>query len=416
MSALPVVGEASSESLTAHRREYAELVARVRDLIESCVPAGATVAVVSKGDADFLRLTGRVGWHFPQTQTGVYAGHHPADDVDAIARLETTREKGATFLVLPATAYWWLDHYYGFMRHVEARYRRVAERSDTAIVYSLEVVARESQPQVEHRHEAFIANVRAVAAGLLPSGARVIVATGGDDRLLGLGGPIGWHFPQRQGGYYAGDDPADSSRAVAHLELLRTAGAEYLLIPQTSHWWLERFPGFRAYLRQTYSLVTRQENVCTIYDLQEPSAYDEIVEAVREAAIATIPVGATALVASNGDARLLDLPHRYAWHFPHVEEGHPVGQLENDAHAITLIEDSRARGAGYLVLPRIVFWWLAHYADLARYLDSGFRRVRSDRRCIIYDLAISQPDPASSRTRRAAQRPTRATQNRRPNV
>src|ERR1700693_3028474 len=129
MSALPLVGESSNEGLTARRRDYAELVARVRELIESCVPAGATVAVVSKGDADFLRLSGRVGWHFPQTQTGVYAGHHPAGGADAIARLESTREKGATFLVLPATAFWWLDHYSGFMRHVEARYRRVAERS-----------------------------------------------------------------------------------------------------------------------------------------------------------------------------------------------------------------------------------------------------------------------------------------------
>jgi hypothetical protein len=413
----PAVVEATQEFEAPRTRDYAELVGRVRELVQSCVPEGATVAVVSKGDTQLLRLTGCIGWHFPRTESGVYAGHHPADDSDAIARLEKTRADGANFLLVPATAYWWLDHYAGFRRHLESRYRRVADSSDTAIVFSLEVVAAEPQPPVEYRRDAFIGNVRAVAAGLLPAGSRVIVATRGDDRLLDLGGPIGWHFPQLQGGYYAGDDPADSSSAVAHLELLRTAGAEYLLIPQTAHWWLERYGGLRNYLQQAYALVTRQENVCTIYDLQEAAAYDEIVEAVREAAVATIPVGATALVASNGDSRLMEVTDRHAWHFPQsADRGDPVGHLASDAHAIALLEELRAQGAGYLVLPRTVFWWLAHYADFARHLDSGYRRVRSDRRCIIYDLAINHPEPVHRRIGRMAPRPRRRTQDRRTNV
>jgi hypothetical protein len=241
----------------------------VRDLVQSCVPEGATVAVVSRGDGDLLRLVGRIGWHFPRTGSGVYAGHHPADDHDAIARLEATRADGANFLVLPATAEWWLDHYAGFKRHLESRYRLVAEEPGTATVFSLEYSASAPGPQPNHAQDALVRSVCAVGAALLPAGARVLVATRGDPRLLELGGPIGWHFPQRDGGDYAVNDPADSNEVVAHLELLRTAGAEYLLIPRNAYWWLEHYMGFRTHLRQAYSLVTRQQNVCIIYDLRD---------------------------------------------------------------------------------------------------------------------------------------------------
>jgi hypothetical protein len=247
---------------------YARLIRRVRELVQSCVPEGATVAVVSRGDGDLLRLAGRVGWHFPRTATGVYAGHHPADDAEAIARLETARRDGANFLVLPATAEWWLDHYAGFKRHLDSQYRRVAEEQDTATVFSLESTAPGPEAQPNRINDAFVQSVRAVGAALLPAGAMVLVATSGDPRLLDLGGPIGWHFPQRDDGHHAGVEPADSNEAVAHLELLRTAGAEYLLIPCDAYWWLERYSGFRTHLGQAYSLVTRQENVCIIYDLR----------------------------------------------------------------------------------------------------------------------------------------------------
>jgi hypothetical protein len=255
---------------------YAEVVTRVRELVQSCAPEGAIVAVVSRGDSDLLRFAGRIGWHFPRMSSGAYAGHHPADDADAIGRLEVTREDGAQFLVLPATAYWWLDHYAGLKSHLESRYRRVVEEHGVATVFSLEGVVSGSEPQADHALDALIPGVRAVAAALLPAGARVLVATGGDERLLDLGGPIGWHFPQREGGYYAGEDPADSSTAITELEFLREAGAGYLLIPRTAHWWLERFAEFRAHLGQTYSLVTRQQNVCTIYDLQPASPDHQI--------------------------------------------------------------------------------------------------------------------------------------------
>src|SRR6059036_3704723 len=93
----------ATDDALVRESEYAELVVRVRELVESSVPEGATVAVVSRGDSELLRLAGRNGWHFPRAASGAYAGHHPAGDEDAISRLEATRADGAMFLVFPVT-------------------------------------------------------------------------------------------------------------------------------------------------------------------------------------------------------------------------------------------------------------------------------------------------------------------------
>jgi spore maturation protein CgeB len=101
------------------------------------LPAGASVLVISKGDNDLLELEGRCGWHFPQTAAGVYAGHHPADDAEAIRHLEDLKTRGAGFLLIPAAAFWWLDHYKDFRRHLDSQYRRLACQEDTCLIYDL---------------------------------------------------------------------------------------------------------------------------------------------------------------------------------------------------------------------------------------------------------------------------------------
>jgi hypothetical protein len=95
------------------------------------------VAVVSKGDDDLLKLDGRRGWHFLQNEKGEYAGYYPADSAEAIARLEALREKGAEFLLFPATALWWLEHYTEFKRHLQSRYSEVVCQEDVCLIYAL---------------------------------------------------------------------------------------------------------------------------------------------------------------------------------------------------------------------------------------------------------------------------------------
>jgi len=122
------------------RREkpaYRELVEGIRRCVCEVVPRGATVAVISKGDVELLKLEGREAWHFPQGEDGVYAGHYPANSHVCIAELERLRSKGAQFLVIPATARWWLRHYRQFGEHLEARYGALGDEQSPATIVAL---------------------------------------------------------------------------------------------------------------------------------------------------------------------------------------------------------------------------------------------------------------------------------------
>jgi glycosyltransferase involved in cell wall biosynthesis len=110
----------------------------VREFAAEALPAGATVLVVSRGDDELLALDGRVGWHFPQAEGGVYAGHHPQDGDVAIRHLEELRARGATHLVIPATSSWWLEHYEDFRRHLDERCVAIESADpDTCVAYDL---------------------------------------------------------------------------------------------------------------------------------------------------------------------------------------------------------------------------------------------------------------------------------------
>lgn len=117
--------------------DYDLLVARTRALVEAVTPVGCTVLVVSRGDDELLRLGGRRARHFPSSSSGQYAGHHPADDEQAIAHLTELRGEGADYLVLPRTAFWWLDYYPRFRAHLEANYEVVVRDEAACVALSL---------------------------------------------------------------------------------------------------------------------------------------------------------------------------------------------------------------------------------------------------------------------------------------
>jgi GT2 family glycosyltransferase len=122
------------------RREkpaYQDLVGRIRQLVSDAVPAGARIAVISKGDEELLRLGGRQAWHFPEGEDGGYAGHYPANSDACIAELERLRARGAEYLVIPETARWWLQHYAQFGEHLHARYGAIAEETSPATIVAL---------------------------------------------------------------------------------------------------------------------------------------------------------------------------------------------------------------------------------------------------------------------------------------
>lgn len=119
---------------------YRALVDRVRAVTGSTVTPGATVLVLSKGDDSLVDLPTATGWHFPRLDDGRYAGAYPADDGEAIGALEAARRAGADFLVVPAFATWWFDHYTGFRNYLDDRYVRLTPAdAEAAVVYELAV-------------------------------------------------------------------------------------------------------------------------------------------------------------------------------------------------------------------------------------------------------------------------------------
>jgi hypothetical protein len=126
--------KAESHSLDRYR----ELVDRIHDCIRLHVPPGSAVLIASKGDEYLISLEGYRTRHFPQTEGGVYAGHHPADSSEAITHLRRLHSKGAQYLVFPWTTRWWLDHYGDFATHLEAVHELTVSVDGVCVIYELE--------------------------------------------------------------------------------------------------------------------------------------------------------------------------------------------------------------------------------------------------------------------------------------
>jgi hypothetical protein len=109
--------------------------------------------------------------------------------------------------------------------------------------------------------------VREAVRSYLPYNATIAVASGGDEELLDLASRECWHFPRGQHGRYAGGDPIDDAEAITQLETARTAGAEFLLIPETARAWLEQHHGLSAHLEDHYARVIELNETCIIYSL-----------------------------------------------------------------------------------------------------------------------------------------------------
>ncbi|MBS1886479.1 MAG: hypothetical protein JSU06_04745 [Actinobacteria bacterium] len=105
--------------------------------MQQATPEEAVVAVLSKGDPRLLELEARRGVHFPADAEGRYAGFHPRNSEEAIAQLEAARSAGAEYLCLPATGFWWLEHYDGLAAWLGTNCATVADDPATCIVYDL---------------------------------------------------------------------------------------------------------------------------------------------------------------------------------------------------------------------------------------------------------------------------------------
>ena len=117
--------------------EYADLVSRVRASVAGRDPAERVGARDQQGRPRASRPVGRRRGPLSPGRRGGYAGHHPHDSDAAIAEIEELRRRGAEYLVIPATARWWLDHYEDFARHLATHGDLIADDPDSCLIYRL---------------------------------------------------------------------------------------------------------------------------------------------------------------------------------------------------------------------------------------------------------------------------------------
>lgn len=278
---------------------YRELIEQIRDCIRLHVPPGSVVLIVSKGDEELIRVDGYRAWHFPQTKTAVYAGHHPANSMEAIAHLRQLYSRGAQYLVFPWTARWWLEHYRDLATHLNTVHELTVLQEDVCVIYEL----RESAVT---GYEADVEAIREQVRSALPRDAVVAVVSTGDDELLRLDCRQAWHFPANDEGAYADYlRPADSAEAIDRLEALRARGADFLLLPPSARCWLEHYPEFAQYLESHYRIVV-DEDACLIVSLSER---------------APAPLVSLALPVARPSMRILTILARFGVEqYPHAEE------------------------------------------------------------------------------------------------
>lgn len=125
-------------------------------------------------------------------------------------------------------------------------------------------------------------------------------------------------------------------------------------------------------------------------------AYRAMVDEVRRGLAEVTPEGAKIGVVSRGDEEMVSPPGREGWHVPSQEDGRWAGHHPADAaEAIAWVEELRVRGAGWLAIPAVMFWWLDHYRGLREHLDRSYRRVHASEHLVVYgmDPQVS-PTPA----------------------
>jgi hypothetical protein len=117
-------------------------------------------------------------------------------------------------------------------------------------------------------------------------------------------------------------------------------------------------------------------------------AYLECVGRIRETVRRVLPRDATVIVVTKGDAALLDLHGRRAWHFPQDEDGaYPWSYPTDGPQVIAQLEALHMRGGQYLLFPAPALWWLESYPEFTAHLNRCYRViVRDEKACVIFAL------------------------------
>ena len=265
--------------------EYGNLIEGVRETANSMIPRNATVVVVSRGDEELLRIGPRRALHFPQDEFGRYAGYHPQDSEAAIAALEEMRARGAEYLLLPSTSFWWLDYYEGLRRHLDEHYPAIASTDDCMVFELLATGAQPGAGDADTHEVSAATQIRQLAAplddllgALLPADAAIAVAATGAGDLPSFAAARAVHLAQ-------GGDGVASFLAAA-------GDAEFAVIPATAY---DRMYGAGARPDSVgpWRLVTRQAHMCEVWErvgeAESPAREDSPARVPQDGAAPAVP-------------------------------------------------------------------------------------------------------------------------------
>lgn len=116
-------------------------------------------------------------------------------------------------------------------------------------------------------HRRLVEHIRQRVGATLPAGARVLVATYGDQAMLELGNALTQSFPRSVPGVSADYTDISDDDAIAQLKALVAAGAEYLVVPSPALAWLANHPALTQHLTDDHGLMVDERGVVTIYAL-----------------------------------------------------------------------------------------------------------------------------------------------------
>lgn len=245
------------------RFAYQALIARLRELLPSLVPAGSRVLVVSRGDDELLSFDGIQASHYPQADDGRYAGYYPADGQTAIAHLEDLRRQGYNYILFPHPALWWLDHYQDLGQHLEENCRPLHRDPDCAL-FELDAPTGDSlwPNSLDMAREARWRQIANLLDAVLPHDASVMVVTADELVFPELGGrPVLHNVAVASGGKTL--DANGRSLSFALRDAVR-AGTRYVVVPASED--QTTVEPLISALRSRYPLILYQESLCAVFD------------------------------------------------------------------------------------------------------------------------------------------------------
>jgi hypothetical protein len=230
------LNELRSAARPPAQQDYRRTIDEIRLAVARHVPEGSTIAIVSRGDEEILKLHGLRTRHFPQLADGKWSGEYPADGADAVAKLNASREQGAHYLLIPWPAFWWLDFYPAFASHLNHDAKLVYQ-DGAAVLYHLRPLATQTEPAdpdanvYRHTFE--------LLGALLPSNAPVAVLS---------------------------SDTFAHPR-YAHVRELPSAGTSYLAIPDVPCNRTSEIDDLRREANARFTVVASRPGVCDLFQL-----------------------------------------------------------------------------------------------------------------------------------------------------